>query len=181
MERVHLLNRHLDGILLLELFTRDGVGTLISRTPFESMRTATLQDIPGLLDLLLPLEQNGTLIPRSRERLEMDIDDYVVIDRDGTIIGCSALHPYLPERMGELACLALHPEYRGENRGERLLAHLEEKALAFGIQQLFALTTQTAHWFRERGFELANMTDLPEARRASYNPQRNSKVLIKRL
>jgi amino-acid N-acetyltransferase len=181
VERAHLLDRHVDGVMLLELFTRDGVGTLVSRAPFEAMRPARVQDVPGILDLLRPLEQKGVLVPRSRERLESDIDDYIVLDRDGMIIGCAALHVFPDEGMGELACLVLHPDYRGGKRGERLLAHTEGKAAVAGLTRLFALTTQTAHWFRERGFDPADLADLPETRRAAYNPQRNSKVLIKAL
>ncbi len=178
--RAHLLNRHVKGAILLELFTRDGIGTLISRTPFEALRLAEVQDVPGILDLIVPLEQRGVLVPRTRERLEMDIDDYLIIERDGTIIGCAALHPF-PEGMGELACLAVHTDYRGDGRGERLLRSVEDRASAQGIHRLFVLTTQTAHWFRERGFEPATVADLPTARRASYNSRRNSKILIKAL
>ena len=181
VQRAHLLDRHVDGAVLLELFTRDGIGTLVSRTPFETMRPAKVQDVAGVLDLIAPLEQAGILVPRSRERLETDIDDFVVIERDGLIIGCAALHVFQEERMGELACLALHNDYRGEKRGERLLEHLETKAHSLHLERLFALTTQTAHWFRERGFEPASLADLPEARRASYNPRRASKVLVKPL
>ncbi|BBL73823.1 amino-acid N-acetyltransferase [Methylomagnum ishizawai] len=179
--RAHVLDRHIDGAILLELFTRDGVGTLVSRAPFETLRAALVQDVPGILDLLRPLEQKGVLVTRSRERLESDIGDYTVIERDGMIVGCAALHRFPEARMGELACLALHDDYRGENRGERLLAHIEGKAVAMGFERLFVLTTQTAHWFRERGFEPAEVADLPETRRAAYNPRRNSKVLIKSL
>jgi amino-acid N-acetyltransferase len=181
VERAHLLDRHVDGAVLMELFTRDGIGTLVSRTPFEALRPARVHDVPGILDLIVPLEQKGVLVPRSRERLESEIDDYTIIERDGLIVGCAALHPFAEAGMGELACLVLHPEYRGDKRGERLLEHIEGKARAAGIGRLFALTTQTAHWFRERGFELAEVADLPEARRTAYNPQRNSKVLIKDL
>lgn len=181
VQRAHLVNRHVDGAVLLELFTRDGIGTLISRTPFETMRPAQVQDVTGVLDLIAPLEQAGILVPRSRERLETDIGDFVVIERDGLIIGCAALHMFKEERMGELACLALHDDYRGEKRGERLLEYLEAKARTLHAEQLFVLTTQTLHWFRERGFEPASTDDLPNARRASYNAQRASKVLIKPL
>ncbi|MGZ8249961.1 amino-acid N-acetyltransferase, partial [Methylomagnum sp.] len=94
VERAHLLSRHIDGATLLELFTRDGVGTLVSRTPFEALRTARVGDVPGILDLIVPLEQKGVLVPRSRERLESEIEDYLVIERDGTIVGCAALHAF---------------------------------------------------------------------------------------
>lgn len=181
VQRTHLIDRHIDGAVLLELFTRDGIGTLISQTPFETMRPAKVQDVTGVLELIAPLEQAGVLVPRSRERLETDIDDFVVIERDGLIIGCAALHVFQKERMGELACLALHYDYRGEKRGERLLDYLESKARSLHLERLFVLTTQTLHWFRERGFEPASPDDLPEVRRTSYNAQRASKVLIRPL
>ncbi|BCX89003.1 amino-acid N-acetyltransferase [Methylomarinovum tepidoasis] len=179
VERVHLLDRHLDGALLLELFTRDGAGTLISRQPFESLRPARLDDIPGILELIAPLEREGVLVKRSREKLEMDLADYCVIERDGLVIGCAALHAFPEVKMGELACLALHPDYRGENRGRRLLEHIEAQAHRQGLERLFVLTTRTLHWFRERGFRPAAFTDLPVQRQRCYNAQRNSKVLIK--
>lgn len=181
VKRVHLLNRHLDGAVLLELFTRDGVGTLISEAPFDTLRPGQVQDIPGLLALILPLEQSGVLVPRSKERLETDIEKYTVIERDGFIIGCVALYPFLHDKMGELACLALHPEYRGDKRGEQLLIHVEQRACALGLQRLFVLSTQTVNWFRERGFVLAAVGDLPEEKRAVYNRQRKSKILIKNI
>jgi amino-acid N-acetyltransferase len=181
VERTHLLDRHIDGGMLLELFTRDGIGTLVSRTPFEALRPADVGDVPGILDLIVPLEQKGVLVPRSRERLETDFEDYWVIERDGTIVGCAALHPFPEAGMAELACLALHADYQGGKRGERLLEQMEASARAAGFDRVFALTTQTAHWFRERGFESAEPADLPESRRAAYNPKRNSKVLVKKL
>ncbi len=179
VERAHLLDRHLDGALLLELFTRDGAGTLISRQPFESLRPARTDDIPGILELIAPLEREGILVRRSREKLERDLADYCVIERDGLVIGCAALHAFPEVKMGELACLALHPDYRGENRGQRLLAHVEAQARRRGLERLFVLTTRTLHWFRERGFRPATFTDLPVQRQRCYNAQRNSKVLIK--
>jgi amino-acid N-acetyltransferase len=181
VQRAHLLNRNVDGAILLELFTREGIGTLVSSTPFEELRKAAVNDVPGILELITPLEENGVLISRSKEKLEMEIDDYSVIERDGLIVGCAALHAYPRERMGELACLALHPEYRGEKRGERLLEHIEAKAQEMDIERLFVLTTHAAHWFRERGFENAALADLPPQRQAVYNQPRNSKVLIKSL
>lgn len=181
VERSHYLNRHTDGVLLLELFTRDGVGTLVSRTPFESLRPAHVSDVPGILNLLIPLEQQGVLIPRSQERLESSISDYSVIERDGTIIGCAALHAFPEAHMGELACLVLHPDYRSEGRGERLLERMEHQARLNHQNRMFVLTTQTEHWFREHGFEPARVSDLPESRQAAYNTRRNSKVLIKLL
>ncbi len=181
VQRAHLINRRIDGAILLELFSRDGVGTLVSLSPFEEMRRAENRDIAGILELIKPLENKGVLVKRSRELLETEIGDFSVIERDGMILGCAALHPYREEAMGELACLALHAEYRGENRGEKLLEYMEKKALGLGLKKLFALTTQTTHWFREHGFEPARIADLPPSRQILYNPQRNSKILVKEL
>jgi len=181
VRRAHLLNRHIDGAVLLELFTRDGVGTLVSLSPFETLRQADIKDVGGILELIRPLENKGVLVKRSREHLEMDIQDFNVIERDGMIVGCAALHSHPEEAMAEIACLALHEDYRGDNQGERLLGYLEDKAQGAGLKQLFALTTQTTHWFREHGFEPASVADLPPARQAQYNPHRNSKILIKDL
>jgi amino-acid N-acetyltransferase len=181
VDRAHTLNWQTDGALLLELFTRDGIGTLISQAPFEAMRPAAVGDVPGILNLIVPLEQQGVLVARSRERLEGEITDYTVIERDGMVIGCAALHDFPDARMGELACLVLHPDYRGCQRGERLLTHIEQLAKSHALSRLFVLTTRTAHWFRERGFEPADIEALPDDRRSVYNTQRNSKVLIKTL
>ena len=181
VDRAHLLDRRIDGAILLELFTRDGIGTLVSEAPYEEMRPARISDVGGILDLVGPLEKSGILVNRSKERLEMEIDDYLVIDRDGLVIGCSALHVFPQERTGELACLAVHPGYRNERRGERLLQAVEERARSLQLKQLVALTTRTSHWFLERGFESAPVDVLPFARQLTYSPRRNSKVLIKQL
>lgn len=181
VSRAHYLNGKTRGGLILELFTRDGVGTLISEAPFETLRDAEVGDIPGLMDLMDPLEARGVLVPRSRERLEREIGDYAVLDREGTMVGCGALRPFTESAMSEAACLVLHPDYQGEGRGSRLLDHLEARARALGHQRIFVLTTQTEHWFRERGYEASNLEALPPSRQVDYDPGRNSKILIKTL
>jgi amino-acid N-acetyltransferase len=143
------------------------------------LRAAGLNDVGGILELIAPLEAQGILTRRTRERLEMDIGDYAVIERDGMVIGCAAFHDYAPEKTGELACLAVHEDYRGARRGERLLEHVEQRARAAGCVRLFALTTQAEHWFREHGFLPALPDDLPEPRRVRYDGNRNSRVLLK--
>jgi len=181
VQRAHLLNRHVNGALLLELFSRDGIGTLVSAAPFETLRPASIEDIGGILELIEPLEREGVLVKRSREKLEMEIDAYWVIERDGLIIGCAALHVFPEAGMAELACLALHPDYRGEQRGQRLLESMEAKAREAGLTHLFVLTTRTTHWFLERGFRLVDFNELPLERKRCYNYKRNSKILLKRL
>nr|WP_300313342.1 amino-acid N-acetyltransferase [Halomonas sp.] len=181
VSRTHLLSWRDADALLGELFTRDGVGTMITQHRYEQLRMAELSDIGGLLELLEPLERRGMLVPRSRERLEHDIDDYLVIERDGMIIGCAALHRFDGSRLGELACVAVHPDYRSGARGERLLAEVERIAGRRGIDSLFALTTHTAHWFLEHGFIQATLEELPPLKRDAYNHARKSKVLLKAL
>jgi amino-acid N-acetyltransferase len=179
VQRAHLINRHVDGALLLELFTRDGIGTLISSTAFETIRTATLDDIGGILELIKPLEQQGKLAKRSREKIEMEISDYVVIERDGLIIGCIALHADLPGQFGAIACLAVHPDYQGGARAKRMLEFVYDKAKQLQLKTLFVLSTQTMHWFIEQGFLPTDLQHLPESLRLLYNPARNSKILYK--
>jgi amino-acid N-acetyltransferase len=177
--RVHLINRVQNGALLLELFSRDGIGTLISSVPFEDLRPAVLNDIGGILELIKPLEQQGILAKRSREKIEMEIGDYLVIERDGLIIGCIALHGHPHRQAGVLACLAVHPDYRRSARASRLLDYACYKAKQLNLNKLFVLSTQTAHWFIERGFLSSDINSLPEPLKALYNPQRNSKILCK--
>jgi len=181
VRRAHLVSRNVDGALLQELFTRDGIGTLVSAEDYESLRPANIDDVGGVLELIAPLESQGVLVRRSRERLEQEIDHFTVIERDGMIVACGALYPCRQDRIGELACLAVHNDYRGRGHGDTLLGHLEQKAVALGLENLFVLTTHTAHWFRERGFQPADLAALPVKRRALYNYQRRSKVFLKTL
>lgn len=179
VRRAHLIDRHVDGALLLELFTRDGIGTLVSGELFEGTRRASIDDVGGILELIAPLEAEGVLVRRSRELLEMEIDQFVVTERDGMIIACAALYPFTEEQVGELACLAVHRDYRKQGRGDVLLAFIERQAKDMGINRLFVLTTRTAHWFQERGFREADIKELPVKKQAMYNWQRRSKVFIK--
>jgi len=179
--RVHVLDRRRDGILLSELFTRDGVGTLITAHSFERLRAATVDDVGGILELIEPLEREGVLVRRSRELLETEIGRFLVMEREGTVVACAALYPMGESRAGELACVAVHPDYRGAGRGERMLARMEALARAQDMDRLFVLTTRAPHWFQERGFEPADRGDLPVARRQLYNYRRNSRVFTKRV
>ncbi len=181
VERIHIINRHIDGSILLELFTRDGIGTLVSAHSFEDVRQARIDDIGGILDLIRPLEEEGILVRRSRELLEMEVQYFTVIEREGLIIACTAFYPYTQDKVGELACLAVHEEYRKQGRAQILFDDVLKQARHLGIERLFVLTTRTAHWFRERGFRSADISDLPVKKRDMYNYQRQSKVLIKDL
>ena len=179
--RAHIVPFATDGSALLELFTHDGVGTMVSYENLESLREATIEDVGGILKLIEPLEADGTLVKRGRELIEREIDYFSVIEHDGVIFGCAALYPFPAEKMAEMACLTVNPEVQAQGDGERLLKHMEYRARAAGVRQIFVLTTRTAHWFLKRGFVNATVDDLPKDRQHMYNWQRKSLVLIKNL
>ncbi|MBE9563849.1 MAG: amino-acid N-acetyltransferase [Proteobacteria bacterium] len=181
VRRVHLLSRQTDGALLLELYTRDGIGTLVTAENYEGLRTAGINDIGGIMELISPLEKEGVLVKRSREQLELDIENFTVIERDGMIIACAAIFTFAKEESAELACLAVHKDYQVHGRGDDLLQHIEWQARKKHTKKLFTLTTQAMHWFIERGFIECKTSDLPIEKKSLYNYQRNSKVLCKKL
>lgn len=179
--RAHVLNAQDDGGLLLELYTRDGRGLMVTAKDFDSLHQASIDDIGGLMSLIEPLEREGVIVPRSREQLELEIDRFTVMARDDTIIGCRALYPYPDDASAELACIIVAPDYQHGGRASALLAHAETSAREQGLKRLFVLTTQTEHWFVEHGFRRGQLDELPRQKQDFYNYQRNSKVLIKDL
>ena len=181
VRRAHLLPRARDGIVLMELFTHEGVGTMVTREALENVRPANIDDVGGILSIIEPLENEGVLVRRSRERLEQEIEQFFVDELDGRIVGCVALYPIPDTSACEMACLAVAQDFRRSGRGDLLLAAVEEAARERGLEQVYVLTTRTAHWFIERGFSLVNPDDLPAPRKLMYNWQRRSKVLMKSL
>lgn len=180
VHRSHLISFRDNGALLQELFTREGNGSLLSSDSFDQLRAATVADVGGILALIKPLEENGTLVERSRERLENEISNFKLIELEGSVVACAALYPF-GEDSGEIACIAIHPQYQKKQMGSRLLVSLENEARKRGIKTLFVLTTVTSHWFIEHGFNLSSPDDLPRERQSLYNYQRNSRVLRKDL
>ncbi|EIQ4553593.1 amino-acid N-acetyltransferase [Escherichia coli] len=178
VRRCHLISYQEDGALLQELFSRDGIGTQIVMESAEQIRRATINDIGGILELIRPLEQQGILVRRSREQLEMEIDKFTIIQRDNTTIACAVLYPFPEEKIGEMACVAVHPDYRSSSRGEVLLERIAAQAKQSGLSKLFVLTTRSIHWFQERGFTPVDIDLLPESKKQLYNYQRKSKVLM---
>jgi amino-acid N-acetyltransferase len=179
--RGHLVTRRAPGSLLLELFTHAGVGTMITADPTEKLRPAKIEDVRGMLALIEPLEAEGTLVKRSRELLEAEIGNFLVVEHDARIVGCAALYPFPDDKTAEFACLAVAAEYRDAGYGERLLKACEERAKSLRLRKIFALTTHAAHWFLEQGFRAAPVDALPEQRKALYNWRRGSKVFLKRI
>ena len=179
--RGHLITRRAPGALLLELFTHAGVGTMITADTVEKLRPARVEDVRGMLALIEPLEADGTLVKRSRELLEAEIGNFLVVEHDARIVGCAALYPFPNDKSAEFACLAVGAEYRDAGYGERLLKACEERAKSLKLRKLFALTTHASHWFLEQGFRAAPVDALPEQRKALYNWRRGSKVFSKRI
>jgi len=177
--RAHLIDRDKDGGLLLEFFTHQGVGTVVSCDPLFGLREATVDDVGALVALISPLEADGTLVRRGRELLEQEIGRFSVVDHDGVLVGCAALYPFGEDGAAELACLAVMPEYRRAGLGDQLLKRIEQRARELGLERLFVLTTRTAQWFRERGFVESGVDDLPRQKLELYNYKRRSKVLVK--
>jgi amino-acid N-acetyltransferase len=181
VDRAHIVPFETDGSALLELFTHDGVGTMITHENLESLRQASIEDVGGIIKLIEPLEADGTLVKRGRELIEREIEQFSVIDHDGVIFGCAALYPFPESKMGEMACLTVSQDAQTQGDGERILKHMENRARAAGLNKLFVLTTRTSHWFQKRGFVPATVDDLPKDRQHMYNWQRKSQVLIKTL
>ena len=181
VSRAHIITRRAPGSLLLELFTHTGVGTMITGDAVEALRPARIEDVQGILALIEPLEAEGTLVKRSRELLESEIGNFLVVDHDGAIVGCAALYPFPDDRSGEFACLAVGEGYREAGYGERLLKACEDRARALKLRRVFALTTHAHHWFLEQGFRAGDVGALPSQRQALYNWRRGSKVFLKRI
>jgi len=181
VKRVHIVPRNIDGALLKELFTRDGAGILITTETYETIRAAKIDDVAGIIELIAPLEEKGLLVKRSREILETEIGNFVVVERDGMIIGCAARYDYPANCSAELACIVIHEDYQSDGKGDLLLNFMEKQARTAGIEMLFVLTTRTLHWFEERGFKRADISILPKKRRDLYNYRRNSRIAAKQL
>jgi amino-acid N-acetyltransferase len=181
VKRAHLLSRHIDGALLMELFTHHGIGTMVVLEPQDKLRDAKLGDVDGIMALIDPLVAQGVLVRRDRSRIEAEIDRFVVLAQADEIIGCAALYPFPTEKTVELACLAVNPFYRDGGRGERILQFAEKRAKEKGFKTLFVLSTQTTQWFVERGFTESDVSKLPQEKQALYNYQRASKIYSKPL
>ncbi|AEJ62062.1 amino-acid N-acetyltransferase [Spirochaeta thermophila DSM 6578] len=179
VDRVHILNAMIDGVLLKEIFSNLGVGTMIHRNEFESIRAMREEDVPAVLRLMDPLIREGVLLPRSADQLRNEYQNFYVYELDGSIYGCGALYIYGKE--GEVAGLAMDSTVRHLGIGRRLTTFLIDQARKAGLKRLFALTTQASDWFEQMGFSLSTPEELPPERRRRYLPSRNSRVYVKDL
>ncbi len=178
VRRSHLISYHVDGALIQELFSLDGIGSQVVMASAEQLRRAEIDDIGGILALIRPLEKQGVLVRRSREQLEQEINQFSLIEKDGLVIGCAALYPYPNEKMAEMACVVIHPDYRDGNRGLDLLSQMKQHSRSIGVEKIFVLTTHSLHWFREQGFYEVEVAALPMEKQDLYNFQRKSKILV---
>ncbi|TMW57442.1 hypothetical protein Poli38472_003367 [Pythium oligandrum] len=177
VKRSHMVSRHVDGGLLQELFTRDGEGLMISKHMYEGVRMAKTSDIVGIMRLIQPLLDDDILVSRNQEQIESNVNTFSVVERDGAIIACAALQPY-EDNFAEIACVAVDPTYRSLGKGNALLGFLLRKARSMGVMKVFVMTTRTSHWFMERGFEEAKVSDLPKSKQAKIDLKRHSKVYV---
>jgi amino-acid N-acetyltransferase len=181
VERSHILPFSVDGALLLEIYVHDGIGTMVVDEKLEELREATADDVGGILQLIEPFENDGTLVKRNRTEIERDVDHFTIIDHDGVIFACAALYPYPEAKTAEMAALTVSPQSQGQGDGEKILKRVEQRARAMGLHSIFVLSTRTMHWFLKRGFVQMDPDWLPEARKRKYNWDRKSQVLVKKL
>ncbi|MFD1245454.1 amino-acid N-acetyltransferase [Paralysiella testudinis] len=177
VRRAHILCGLNDGSLIAELFTRQGSGTALAQSSFMRIRAADNHDIGDIIDLIAPLESAGILLPRNREYLENHIHEFSVLEHDCHVYGCVALKVFEQQHIGELACLVVSPDAQDGGYGELLLDYVLKQAKARGVSTLFALSTNTGDWFDERGFETAELSELPPERQEQYlQNKRRSKI-----
>lgn len=176
VERAHLVDGRTEGVILKEIFSNIGIGTMIYSDDYESIRSMKSGDVSDVHRLMKPLIDKGILVNRTEEDLMAAHKDYVVYEVDGAVHACGALHTY-PDGQGEIAAIATNPSYVHLSMGKKILNFLVEKAKKQGLRRVFVLTTQTTDWFQLLGFKDADLDTLPEKKQQSYNHQRKSRIL----
>ena len=180
--RVHIINGHVDEALLAEVFSNEGIGTLVYANEYQQIRRALKKDIRAILLLTKDSVASEELIKRTRAGLEKSINEYYIFETNKNPVACVALHP-LDAAKGELACLYVSPSHENQGIGRKLIAFVESKARELGMSELITLSTQAFTYFQSKGgFGEGTPDDLPPARRERYEQSaRNSKILIKKL
>jgi amino-acid N-acetyltransferase len=175
IHRVHIIDGRKEGVILKELFSNIGAGTMIYIDEYDSIRNFHSRDLPDILRLMEPLMQKNILIRRNPEQIQEKKDDYSVLEIDGSIRACGALHDW-GESQGEIAAVATDPQYTDHGLGKRIVGFLIEKAKKSYMNRVFVLTTQSQDWFESLGFTETTVETLPEQKRRLYDPNRNSKI-----
>lgn len=177
VERVHIVNGRIEGVILKEIFSSMGFGAMVHSDPFEAIRDMRPDDIPSVLDIMEPNILNGVLVRRDQQDLERLHQDFVVFEADGAIRGCGALHRF-KDGSGEIAGIAVDVHYATLGLGQKIVGYLIGKARRVRLKRVFVLTTKTGDWFETLGFAKSSPDELPSERRAVYNPLRNSRVMM---
>jgi len=181
--RVHIIDGTVEEGLLAEVFSNDGIGTLVHTNEYQAIRKAQKKDARGILHLIKNSVENDELLPRTLSEIERNLSDYYVFEVDGNLAGCIALHFYPDEKQAEMACVCVAAKYENQGIGARLMQYTEEQARLGGSRELFCLSTQAVNYFLKKGhFVLGNPDDLPPLRRQRYDASgRRSQVLKKAL
>jgi len=176
VKRVHVIDGRAEGMLLKEIFSNRGFGTMVYANQHDNIRPLAAGDVPEVLRLMQPAVDEGILVPRTKDDLTEHIDDYAIYEVDGTIHACAALIVY-PDRQGEIAGMMVDEMYKGLGTGGRMVSYFIERAAAKKLKSVFVLTTQTADWFSQFGFSHGKISDLPAERQENYNRKRKPLIL----
>ncbi len=181
--RVHIIDGRVEEGLLAEVFSNDGIGTLIHTNEYQAIRPAQKKDVRALDSLIKKSVENDELLPRSMAEIERHLGDYFVFEVDGLVAACIALHAHPEQAKAEMACVCVSAKYENQGIGGRLMGYLEDLARERGVQTLFCLSTQAVNYFvKKGGFRLGAPDDLPPLRRQRYDSSgRKSQVLVKKL
>ncbi len=177
VERVHIVDGRSQGVVLQEIFSNLGAGTMVHANQYQSIRAMKRSDVPDVFRLMQPLVRRGLLVNRTEQDLQEHIDDYVVFETDGMVHGCGALHIH-DEAHAEVAGLAVDDDYEHLGIGQRIVRFLLEGARRAGVQRVFVLTTQASDWFEQLGFRLGGVDDIPPLKRERYDYSRKSRILL---
>lgn len=183
VERVHIIDGREDAGLLNEVFSNEGIGTLVYTNEYLAIRPALKKDARAVFRLIQQGMEAEELMKRTQKDVEKQIHDFFVFERDGTVAACGALHHYPEQNQAELAAMFVDPRYENQGIGGKLIAYIEAQARARGVGTLFCLSTQAINYFIQKGgYTLGTPDDLPPARREQYDrSNRRSQVLVKRL
>jgi amino-acid N-acetyltransferase len=181
--RVHIINGRVDEGLLAEVFSNDGIGTLVYANEYQQIRSARKKDVRAIQMLTKAAVEAEELVKRSKTAIEKNLGDYFIFEIDKNPVACVALHVYPEQKKGELACLYVNSSHENQGIGRKLIQFIENKARETGLNELLTLSTQAFTYFQSKGGFIEGTPDnLPPPRREKYEQSgRNSKILVKKL
>ena len=181
--RVHIIDGRVEEGLLAEVFSNEGIGTLVHANEYQALRRAQKKDGRAIYNLIQSGIENDELLKRTRSEIERQIEDYYVFEIDRNPVGCVALHRYPERKQAEMACVCVDPKHENQGVGAKLMQYAEAQAREDGITQMFCLSTQAVNYFVQKGgYQLATPEALPPSRRERYERSgRRSQVLTKLL